>query len=100
MEKDDFSFQKPACIPQWLCCQLHRVILDYRQTILDLLITMSLNWELLMPQGLIQWQGLAFKKGPDVLNIKREAEVLRPYNSASEINFHRGAGITLQKKSL
>ncbi len=48
-------------------------------------------------QGLIQWQSLAFKKSPDVINIKREADVLRPYNSAGEINFHRGIGITLGK---
>ena len=49
-------------------------------------------------QGLTQWQSLAFKKSVDVINIKREADVLRPYNSAGEINFHRGAGITLAKK--
>ena len=48
-------------------------------------------------QGLIQWQSLAFKKSPDVISIKREADVLRPYNSAGEINFHRGIGITLAK---
>jgi len=48
-------------------------------------------------QGLTQWQSLAFKKGADVTNIKREADVLRPYNSAGEINFHRGLGITLAK---
>ena len=48
-------------------------------------------------QGLIQWQGLAFKKSVDAVNIKRESPVLRPYNSAGEINFHRGAGITLAK---
>ncbi len=51
-------------------------------------------------QGLTQWQSLAFKKGPDVMNIKREADVLRPYNSAGEIFFHRGAGITLKNKNL
>ncbi|MGI8581793.1 MAG: ComEA family DNA-binding protein [Chitinophagaceae bacterium] len=51
-------------------------------------------------QGLTQWMGLAFKKSSDVLNIKRQADVLRPYNSAGEIYFHRGAGITLQKKYL
>ncbi|MEO6328134.1 MAG: helix-hairpin-helix domain-containing protein [Ginsengibacter sp.] len=51
-------------------------------------------------QGLTQWQGLAFKKSSDVLNIKRQADILRPYNSAGEILFHRGAAITLQKKSL
>lgn len=50
-------------------------------------------------QGLTQWQSLAFKKSADVINIKREAAVLRPYNSAGEINFHRGAGITLGKKN-
>ena len=48
-------------------------------------------------QGLTQWQNLAFKKSADVINIKREAPVLRPYNSAGEINFHRGAGITIAK---
>jgi len=51
-------------------------------------------------QGLTQWQSLAFKKSADVINIKREAAVLRPYNSAGEINFHRGAGITIQKQNL
>ena len=48
-------------------------------------------------QGLVQWQSLAFKKSADVLNIKRQSATLRPYNSAGEYNFHRGAGITLQK---
>ncbi len=48
-------------------------------------------------QGLIQWQSLAFKKSSEVISIKREADVLRPYNSAGEINFHRGIGITLAK---
>ena len=48
-------------------------------------------------QGLIQWQSLAFKKSSEVISIKREADVLRPYNSAGEINFHRGMGITLAK---
>ncbi len=50
-------------------------------------------------QGLTQWQSLAFKKSADVVNIKREADVLRPYNSAGEINFHRGVGITLEKNN-
>lgn len=53
-----------------------------------------------MGQGLVQWQSLAFKKSSDVLNIKRQLPVLRPYHSAGEINFHRGAGITLQKNNL
>jgi Helix-hairpin-helix motif len=52
-----------------------------------------------MGQGLIQWQSLAFKKSADVINIKRSAATLRPYTSAGETNFHRGAGITLQKNN-
>jgi hypothetical protein len=50
-----------------------------------------------MGQGLIQWQSMAFNKGANVLATKRQSPVLRPYNSAGEFNFHRGAGITLQK---
>ena len=49
-------------------------------------------------QGLIQWQGLAFKKSAEVTAIKREGGILKPYHSAGEINFHRGIGITVAKK--
>jgi len=52
-----------------------------------------------MGQGLIQWQSLAFKKSVDVMGVKRQAAVLRPYSSAGEFNYHRGAGITLRKGS-
>jgi hypothetical protein len=48
-----------------------------------------------MGQGLIQWQNLAFKKGPDVINIKRQSPVLVPYSSSGEVFFHRGLGITI-----
>jgi len=50
-----------------------------------------------MGQGLIQWQSLAFRKSVDILAIKRQSPILRPYNSAGEFSFHRGAGITFQK---
>ncbi|MEP7373134.1 MAG: helix-hairpin-helix domain-containing protein [Chitinophagaceae bacterium] len=50
-----------------------------------------------MGQGLIQWQSLAFKKSVDVMGVKRQSTVLRPYNSAGEFNFNRGAGITFKK---
>lgn len=50
-----------------------------------------------MGQGLIQWQSLAFKKSADVLGVKRQSPVLRPYNSAGEFYFNRGAGITIKK---
>lgn len=52
-----------------------------------------------MGQGLTQWMSLAFKKGADITMMKREADVLRPYNAAGEIFFHRGAGITVGKKN-
>ena len=50
-----------------------------------------------MGQGLIQWQSLAFKKSVDVINTKRQASILRPFNSTNEYFFNRGAGITLEK---
>ncbi len=50
-----------------------------------------------MGQGLIQWQGLAFKKSADIMGVKRQSPVLRPYSSAGEFYFHRGAGITIRK---
>jgi len=53
-----------------------------------------------MGQGLIQWQSLAFRKSVDVLGLKRQSPVLRPYNSAGEFNFHRGAGVTIQKNNI
>ena len=49
-----------------------------------------------MGQGLIQWQSIAFSKSADVLAIKRQLSILRPYNSSGEFYFNRGAGITVQ----
>jgi len=51
-------------------------------------------------QGLIQWQGLAFKKSVDVMGVKRQSAILRPYSSAGEFYFNRGAGITIKKGKL
>ncbi len=52
-----------------------------------------------MGQGLLTYQSMAFRKSVDVLNIKRQTEIFRPYNSAGEFSFHRGAAITLGLKS-
>jgi hypothetical protein len=52
-----------------------------------------------MGQGLLTYQSLAFRKSVDVLNIKRQTEIFRPYNSAGEFTFHRGAAITLGLKN-
>lgn len=49
-------------------------------------------------QGLVQWQGMGFKKGINLLNVKRQSDILRPYHSAGEIVFNRGMGVMLQKK--
>ena len=53
-----------------------------------------------MGQGLIQWQSLAFKKSVDVMGVKRQSAILRPYNSAGEFNFNRGIGITIKKENI
>ena len=51
-------------------------------------------------QGLIQWQSMAFKKSADITAVKRQADILRPYNSGGEYNFMRGAAITTGTKHL
>jgi hypothetical protein len=53
-----------------------------------------------MGQGLVQWQGLAFGKGSEVMSIKRQSAVLRPYSSAGEYKFFRGAGVTIQRRKI
>jgi hypothetical protein len=45
-------------------------------------------------QGLIHWQSQAFKMSSEVLSVKRQSEVLRPYQSSGEYNFHRGIAAT------
>src|SRR4029078_3571538 len=49
-----------------------------------------------MGQGLIQWQSIQFSKSAEVLAVKRQLSILRPYNSSGEFYFNRGAGITLR----
>src|SRR6202012_1505225 len=51
-------------------------------------------------QGLTQWQGMAFTKSADVLNIKRQSAVLAPYNSGGPFYFNRGVGITIAKRNV
>jgi len=54
----------------------------------------------LFGQGLTFWNGLGFGKSPFVLNLKKNPIGLRPYTSADENLFMRGAGVTLGIKSL
>jgi hypothetical protein len=51
-----------------------------------------------MGQGLVQWQSLALKKGPEVMGIKRQSSILLPYSSSGEFYFQRGVGITLHHR--
>ena len=57
------------------------------------------DFTLNLGQGLLAYQSLAFRKSADVINIKRQTETLRPYNSPGEANFFRGAGITLGRRA-
>ncbi len=48
-------------------------------------------------QGLAHWQSMAFGKGNAAVHVKRQSQVLRPYNAAGSFFFNRGAAVTLQK---
>jgi hypothetical protein len=50
-----------------------------------------------MGQGLVQWQRLAFKKSAQTMTVRRQSEIILPYTSAGEYNFHRGIGVTMGK---
>lgn len=52
------------------------------------------DFQVNMGQGLIQWQGMSYAYGA-VISLKKQGEVLQPYSSAGEFNFHRGAGLTI-----
>lgn len=57
------------------------------------------DYTLNLGQGLIHWQALAFKKGSEVMNIKRQAAIIKPYSSAGEFYFNRGAATTIEKEN-
>lgn len=53
------------------------------------------DYQVQFGQGLTFWSGLAFGKSADIMLVKRSAVGLKPYTSADENLFMRGAGITL-----
>mgnify|MGYP000076509685 CR=1 FL=1 len=53
-----------------------------------------------MGQGLIMSQGMSLRKSANVLGIKKQNEILRPYSSSGEYNFHRGIASTIKWKKL
>ena len=56
------------------------------------------DYTLNLGQGLICWQGLAVGTGAEATNIKRQSAILRPYNSAGDYFFNRGAAVTVGKR--
>lgn len=57
------------------------------------------DYNVSLGQGLILWQGTGTGKGVEVMAVKRQGPVLKPYHSVGEYNFQRGAGITLERKN-
>ncbi|MDQ1138921.1 helix-hairpin-helix domain-containing protein [Pedobacter agri] len=53
------------------------------------------DYTLQFGQGLTMWSGFAFGKGPEVTSVARKDLGLRPYTSANEYSFLRGASATI-----
>ncbi|MEO5968102.1 MAG: hypothetical protein ABIP68_08380 [Ferruginibacter sp.] len=53
------------------------------------------DYSINLGQGLIYWQSFSLGKGSEILAIKRQGAILKPYSSAGEVNFLRGAGLTI-----
>lgn len=52
------------------------------------------DYSLQFGQGLSLWSGSSFGKGDDVAGIAKKDTGLKPYTSANEYSFFRGAGVT------
>jgi hypothetical protein len=51
------------------------------------------DYQLQYGQGLIAWSGLAFGKGSETVLVKKQGMGIRPYSSAGEYGFYRGAAV-------
>lgn len=51
-------------------------------------------------QGLVMWTGFGTGKSPDPMMVKRTTYGLRPFASASEFGYLRGAAVTLKHKKM
>ena len=58
------------------------------------------DYQVQLGQGLTMWSGLAFGKSAQVMNIKKTAQVIKPYTSVDENLFMRGAAATIAIKKL
>ncbi len=52
------------------------------------------DYQLQFGQGLVMWSGVAFSKSPDIINVKKYGAGIRPYASADENLYRRGAAAT------
>ncbi len=55
------------------------------------------DYSINLGQGLVQWNGMGAGKGAEVIQVKQQAEMLRPYSSSMESNFQRGLAAVLEK---
>lgn len=53
-----------------------------------------------MSQGLIQWQSFSLGKGPDVISVKKQSPIIKPYSSTDENNFMRGTALNFEWKRI
>lgn len=56
------------------------------------------DYQIQIGQGLALWTGFASGKSSDVTNIKKSANVIRPFTSNDEVRFLRGSAIDLAYK--
>ena len=56
------------------------------------------DYQVQFGQGLTCWNSMAFGKSSFSVQVKRNAQGLKPYSSVNESSFFRGAGITLGNK--
>lgn len=57
------------------------------------------DYSLAFGQGLVLWSGVAFGKGSDVVGtVSRNGRGIKPYTSAQETNYYRGAAATYGDK--
>lgn len=57
------------------------------------------DYQVSLGQGLIRWQGMAFRKTAESMLVLRQGHALRPYNGADENRFQRGVGLQLYRRS-
>jgi hypothetical protein len=58
------------------------------------------DYQVQFGQGLTCWNSMAFGKSSFSVQVKRNAQGLKPYSSVNESSFLRGAGITIGNKFL